>query len=180
MRLAVLVVLAALALPGCATDDATPQDPLFGLCPQWQDGPGQVVGAAALNASARQASEIVGPTSMTLDGHGFDMVRVRIDVMQVRGGSLHLRAFSTQANGTEGRLAWRDFRPQVPTIVPELVFDGSLNETAHVYEAYLTSITQAEAQRPAPVELRWSLEGNGSAAVQYTITYHYRVCGADV
>lgn len=173
MRLLALLIL-GLLLAGCVTPDATNPNPLFGLCPQWEAGPDQHAGSVLLNATARQANQVLAPAALSQHGRPFDMVRIRVDQADVAGTNLQLRAF----NETGAPLIWRDLRQQEPQVVPVIIFGPGSDAATHEFEAYLTSVSQDQPARPGPVEMRWNLEGNGTATLSYVATFHYKVCGA--
>ena len=161
-------------LAGCVQPDATEPNPLFGLCPQWTEAPGQQAQSFVLNATTRQASQVLAPQSMSIGGRAFDLLRIRIDAFTVTGAPLQVRGY----NQTGSLLNWRDFRPEVPDVVPALSFNAGSDPSGHEFEVYLTAVSQDQPPHPGPVELRWTLDGNGTAAVAYTATFHYKVCGA--
>ncbi len=168
-----MAALVILSLSGCIAEEAPPANPLFGLCPQWEAGDLQQAGTVVLNATVRDATQILAPGEMQKRSLPFDMVRVRIDSLEHSGGDVRLS--SANANGSA--LIWRDFRPQVPQVAAVIVF-ASGDETGHIFETYLTSVSQDDPPRPGPVHLTWRLDGMGAATVSYTATFHYKVCGA--
>ncbi|MHB1260986.1 MAG: hypothetical protein ACYC2H_04640 [Thermoplasmatota archaeon] len=179
MRWFAAAALAAL-LSGCTVPTDEPAaDPLFGLCPQWAEGPGRQVLDLALpggsgnatNATATRDVEL-GPANATLGGRPLDLYRVRLDRLAV-DGRLELRAFA--ADGRQ--LAVRDYRQVSPQLVPVVVFtDGSA--AGDEFEVFLSPVGHDDAGSPAPVTLRWTADGNATVAA--TVTYHYKVCGAEL
>lgn len=176
MRWLAYAALAAL-LSGCTVPTDEPaEDPLFGLCPQWSDGPGRQVVDLDLRASSGNATStrevVLGPANATFGGRPLDLYRVRIDRLSV-DGRLELRAFA----GDGRQLAVRDYRPVSPQLVPVVVLtDGSA--AGHEFEVFLSPLGHDDDASPAPAALRWTAEGNATVAA--TVTYHYKVCGAEV
>lgn len=165
------VSLLALALAGCAAPEQA--NPLLGLCPQWVAEPG--TGHAA-SYEGGNGTQVVQPRNLTHLGRPFDLVRLKVDSLTVEGGPLELRAYAAD-NGTRGpQRTWRDFRGEAPQLVPYLVLGPSA--AGHEFEVTLTSIAAGDAPRPGPVELAWTLPNGGTARVAYTVSYHYKVCGA--
>lgn len=180
MRWLAAAALVAL-LSGCTVPtDEEAADPLFGLCPQWTQGPGRQVldldlvggfGNATNSTSTRDVE--LGPANATLGGRPLDLYRVRLDSLSVADGRLELRAFA--ADGRQ--LAVRDYRQSSPQLVPVVVFtDGSA--AGHEFEVFLSPVGHDDAGSPAPATLRWTADGNATVAA--TVTYHYKVCGAEV
>ncbi|MEA3191502.1 MAG: hypothetical protein QOD77_2084 [Thermoplasmata archaeon] len=185
MRLAVplppLLLLFGLLLAGCALPEEDGADPLFGLCPQWEPGRGQVAGTAYLDAGAPQSRQLVGPdgSAYAMDGHPLDMLRLRIDAATVpRDGRVSLKAYAEANNETVQR-NWRDLREGSAEInwVPALVFTSEDAVAGQEFEAYLTSVDHDEQPRAGPVRLEWTLAGSEPAEFTYTLTWHYKVCG---
>ncbi|MCA1812195.1 MAG: hypothetical protein LC623_09335 [Halobacteriales archaeon] len=174
MRLAAALLLVALA--GCAAPEQA--NPLLGLCPQWVAEPGA---GHPGSHDGGNGTQVVQPQNLTHLGRPFDLVRLKVDSLE--GGPVELRAYA-MANGTGGngngtrgvQRTWRDFRGEAPQAVPYLVLGPSA--VGHEFEAALTSIAPGDAPRPGPVELAWTLPAGGTAHVAYTLSYHYKVCGA--
>jgi hypothetical protein len=83
-------------------------------------------------------------------------------------------------NGTLASLNLWDYRPAPPTpSLPVVDFLPGVVGTG-VVQVFLTTVTQDQTPRPAPVLLSWTLQGNGTAEIKYTATFHYKVCGASV
>jgi hypothetical protein len=163
-----LVLLAGCALPGA--EEEPEDDPLFGLCPQWVQGGGGQTGGFVLNGTANRTVEL-GPAANESAGQPLDLYRVNLTTLDV-DGRLELRAFD--ANGRQ--LAVRDYRQEAPQLVPVVVFtDGSAE--GHEFEVFLSTLTSDGDASPAPVSLRWSLDG-AAAEVGFDVTYHYKVCGS--
>ncbi len=175
MRWLAAAALVAL-LSGCTvpTDEPT-EDPLFGLCPQWTEGPGRHAMDLDLSGGSGNATRDVqlGPANATFGGRPLDLYRVRLDVIAVADGRLELRAFA--ADGRQ--LAVRDYRQVSPQLVPVVVFtDGSA--AGHEFEVFLSPVGHDDAASPAPVTLRWTTDGNATVAA--SVSYHYKVCGAEL
>jgi hypothetical protein len=176
MRPLVLLAVAALAafLSGCTVPEEDPEaDPLFGLCPQWAQGPGSQPLGLQLAGNGSQASPL-GPANATHDGKPLDLYRLHVDEMSVQGRT-ELRALA--ADGT--RLNIRDYRlAPSQQLVPVVAFtDGSA--AGQDFDVFLSSVAHGSTPAPAPVTLQWTqVGGNTSAAA--TVSYHYKVCGAEL
>lgn len=181
--LAILAVTAAVTLAGCMAPEEPETNPLFGLCPQWFQGEGQQAGFVQLSTSSPEASATQGPAAadMRINGRAFDMLRLDITdaVVTGSGAAVRLRAHA-DLNGTLASLNLWDYRPAPPS--PSLpVVDFTPGEAGTgIVQVFLTTVTQDQPPRPAPVLLSWSLQGNGTAEIKYTATFHYKVCGASV
>lgn len=179
MRPALAVPLLLVLLSGCTLPEETAPDPLFGLCPQWEPGPGQVAGSVYLDAGAPQARQLVAPAggAYAMDGHPLDMVRLRIDAATLPANERVALKVYAEANNQTVQRNWRDVRlPAQLDWVPAIVFT-SPDVVGYEYEAYLTSVAQDEAPNAGPVRLEWTLEGSQPAEFTYTLTWHYKVCG---
>lgn len=166
---ATLLLLAGCTLPG-AEDKEAEEDPLFGLCPQWVQGGGEQTAGLFLNGTSNRTLEL-GPAANESAGRPLDLYRFHLSTLDV-DGRLELRAFD--ASGKQ--LAVRDYRQEQPQLVPVVVFtDGSAE--GHEFEVFLSPLTTDGAADPAPVSLRWSLDGT-TAEVVVDVTFHYKVCGA--
>lgn len=162
--------LLAAMLAGCAGPEQA--DPLLGLCPQWVSEPG---GGHAGSHDGPGGTQVVQPRNLTHLGRPFDLVRLKVESLSANG-TVELRAYAWE-NGTRGaQRTWRDFRGEAPQLVPYLVLGPSA--VGREFEATLSSIAAGDTPRPGPLELAWSVPGGGSARVAYTLTYHYKVCGA--
>ncbi|MFA5944942.1 MAG: hypothetical protein WC876_10810 [Candidatus Thermoplasmatota archaeon] len=174
MRWLAAAALAAF-LSGCVvpTDDSA-VDPLFGLCPQWAQGPGAHTLGLHLQGNESQEREL-GPAEATVDDKPLDLYRIHLDRLDVSPGArTELRA--TAADGA--RLNLRDYRQTTSQLVPLVVFtDGSA--AGHDFDVYLSSVAHDSAGSPAPVTLEWTQTG-GETTVEATTTYHYKVCGAQL
>ena len=172
MRWLVAAALAVL-LAGCtAPTDEPEDDPLFGLCPQWSQGPGSQALSVRLTGNGSEESRL-GEANATAAGKPLDMYRVRLDALAVDGRT-ELRAAA--ADGT--RLNIRDYRQTSGQLVPVVVFtDGSA--VGHEFDVFLSSVAHGSPAAPAPVTLLWT-QASGETTVDATITYHYKVCGAEV
>jgi hypothetical protein len=87
---------------------------------------------------------------------------------------VQLRAYA------DGRLVnFRDYRGALPQSVPVLTFEnGSMAQ--HEFDVRLSAIDQDEPPAPGPLTLQARLVGNGTAQLELTATFHYRVCGAEL
>jgi hypothetical protein len=173
MRWLAAVALAAL-LSGCTTPTDEPaKDPLFGLCPQWVQGPGSTALTLQL-AGNESADREVGPANSTIDGRPLDLFRIRLDKLTV-DGVLELRAFGADGH----QLGIRDYRQTGgQQLVPVVVFrDGAA--AGHEFDVFLSPVAHGSVGSPAPVTLRW-MPSDGSAMVEASVTYHYKVCGAEL
>jgi hypothetical protein len=190
------IVVLALAtsvalLSGCAVPTDEPEaDPLFGLCPQWAQGPGEEEldvalsadggtgnssasgSGASVNGSASQDVALASANA-THDGRPLDLYRILVDGLDV-DGRLELRAFA--ADGRQ--LGIRDYRLTGTQIVPVVAFtDGS--GAGHEFDVFLSPVAHDGQPSPAPVTLRWTAT-QGSATVEGSVTFHYKVCGAEI
>lgn len=171
-------------LAGCVADPA-PTAPLFGYCPQWMQGPGSVAQTVSVAAGATSNLTLVPTTAngtivWEFQRHPFDMVRLHIDSGNVpAGATLQLKAV-TRSNGTLQH-NWRQFSPDGASWFPSLQW-GAGPVPAHDFETFLSSVDARDRPVPQPMDLSWSLEGSGDAvaSVSYTVTFHYKVCGAQV
>lgn len=175
MRLPILAVLAVAAtlLSGCAVPSEPEQDPLFGLCPQWKQGPGQH--GVAVEVSGNDSEDLeLGPADATFGGRPLDLYRIRLGNVTV-SGRLEMRAFADDGR----QLAVRDYRiASTEQLVPVVVFtDGSA--AGKEFDVFLSPVTHGSTAAPAPVTLRWT-SVSGASDVEATVTYHYKVCGAEV
>lgn len=171
MRWLALAALVPL-LSGCAVPTDEEADPLFGLCPQWSQGPGsQPVGLRL--AGNESVERELGPANTTHQGRPLDLYRVRLDKLVVEGRT-ELRAVA--ADGT--RLNIRDYRQTSGQLVPVVVFtDGSA--TGKEFDVFLSAVGHGDQASPAPVTLLWNQVG-GNATIEASVTYHYKVCGAQL
>jgi hypothetical protein len=172
MRWLAAAALAAL-LSGCTVPtDEEAADPLFGLCPQWAQGPGGMTMDFQVAGNESRDVEMAGANA-TDRGHTLDLYRVRLDRLDVQG-RLELRAFAADGH----QLAIRDYRQPTAQLVPVVVFtDGSA--VAHEFDVFLSTVGHDDPASPAPATLRWTpLDGN--ASVGASVTYHYKVCGAEL
>lgn len=190
MRLAVpaLAVLAFLLVAGCAQPGKDAEgDPLFGLCPQWAQGHGGLTSSARLegtatNANATNATEetnanpaasatsVLEPADALFLNRPLDLYRVRIEGLDLNG-TLALRAAA--ADGM--RLAIRDYRSMDIPLVPVVHLDA--RDVGKEFDVYLSPVLDESPAATAPARLEWTLEGT-SAFVNFSVTYHYKVCGA--
>lgn len=161
-----LVLLAGCAQPGAEEDD----DPLFGLCPQWAQGHGLLDSFVLLDPGNATASRELGPADATFLNRPLDLYRVRIDRIDANG-TVTLRA--SAADGA--RLSIRDYREADLPVVPVVHLDAQAD--GHEFDVFLSPVLDAAPAAIAPATLSWTLEG-ANAVVEYTVTYHYKVCGA--
>lgn len=176
MRPLVLLAVAAVAvvLSGCTVPDEDPEaDPLFGLCPQWAQGPGSQPLQLQLAGNGSDSSEL-GPADPMNGGKPLDLYRLHIDELTVEGRT-ELRALA--ADGT--RLNIRDYRLSASQqLVPVVAFtDGSA--AGQDFDVFLSSVAHGSTPAPAPVTLQWTQVG-GNTTASATVTYHYKVCGAEL
>jgi hypothetical protein len=164
------VVLAVL-LSGCTVpEDEAEADPLFGLCPQWEQGPGRVAFEVAVSGNGSEDREL-GPANATWADHPLDLYRIHVGNLSV-AGRLEMRAFA--ADGRQ--LGIRDYRiAGSEQIVPVVAFtDGSA--AGKEFDVFLSAVTHGSTASPAPVTLRWT-PVSGSSSVDAVVTFHYKVCG---
>lgn len=170
MRWLAALVLTVL-LAGCAVpDEAAEEDPLFGLCPQWVQGPGSVSLAVTVSGNGSEDREVAA--NATVDGRELDLYRMRITDLTV-DGRLEMRAFA--ADGRQ--LGIRDYRIDgTEQIVPVVAFaDGSAQ--GKEFDVFLSPVTHGSAPAPTPLTLRWS-SASGNSTVGAEVTFHYKVCGS--
>ncbi|HLF16650.1 MAG TPA: hypothetical protein VI796_04375 [Candidatus Thermoplasmatota archaeon] len=185
MRLLLAAALVALSVAGCAATDDKAEDPLFGLCPSWIQGPGRANHPLALSGPGSEDWSVQPPGTEGQDpgslawlhnGDPFDLVRVRVDNLTLFHGSLELRAFV----GDRQPLI-RDFREESAQLRPVVVLDG-VGDDGQEFDVLLTGISEGEPAAPGPVRLEWRLEPTGTgvatASLDALATFHYRVCGA--
>jgi len=172
-----LAAVASFALAGCVTSDQPAQDNLIGDCPDWQQGPGQFDGHADL-AGDHPVNATVAPANMTLGRRSLDLYRIRITRIAVDGGRAELHAWA--ANGSRAFNIY-DYRPNPFHSVPFLSLHGGANDTGE-YDVLLSPPAQGEAPQPTALQLDWTFVpsgAGGSATIDYTVTFHYRVCGVN-
>lgn len=168
LRTAAALLLLAPLLAGCAAPEEDKPDPLFGLCPQWAQGPGGYSSGVHVTANQSMEREL-GPANETHLGKPLDLYRIRLDAMSVEG-KLEMRAVA----GDGKQLAIRDYRQATPQLVPVVVFTNATS-VGHEFDVFLAPILQGSSASPAPVTLRFS--GEGESEVEFSATYHYKVCG---
>lgn len=168
-----LAAAAALLLSGCAAPtNKTASSPLLGLCPQWVQGHGGLSIGVHIAGAGNESHEL-GPADPNFEGRPLDLYRLHVDQLAV-AGRLEMRAFA--ADGKQ--LAVRDYRQPSPQLVPVVVFtDGSA--AGHEFDVFLSPVSQNGTAAPAPVTLRFTADGNGTS-MALSVTYHYKVCGAEV
>lgn len=168
LRTAAALLLLAPLLAGCTAPEEDKPDPLFGLCPQWTQGPGGY--SSGVHATTNQSMEReLGPANGTYLGKPLDLYRVRLDAMSVEG-RLEMRALA----GDGKQLAIRDYRQAAPQLVPVVAFTNG-TAVGHEFDVFLAPVLQGAPGSPAPVTLRFSAEGESD--VEFSATYHYKVCG---
>lgn len=167
--LPLLALFAVSALAGCTGggEDAD-EDPLIGLCPQWVQGPGEQEGSLRL-AGGNSTRQELGPANATHLDRRLDLYRVRIDVIDV-DGSLQMIAESADGN----RLAIRDYRRDDSQVVPAVNLGPDAENRD--FDVLLSSLLEEGPVARTPVHLNFTLDGS-SARVDYTVTFHYKVCG---
>lgn len=168
--------LAALLAAGCTAPTESDPNPLLGLCPEWVQGPGEDPRTLEVGPDAREQSVDLAPPGNATEHRGrpLDLYRIRIDKLEVAGGKLQLRAFA------EGRqLNWRDYRAALPQSVPVLTLENA-TLAEHEFDVHLSAIGQRDPAVPGPLTLQARFEGEGTARIEYTVTFHYRVCGAEL
>jgi len=176
----VLLALLAFLLPGCTEEPEDKEDPLFGLCLQWMQGPGHDTVTVAVNASSSPAAQVVFPAEdgelrAEYRGRSLDLYRIELESVEVTGGALELRAYAGQ---TDEQKAIRDYRVEGAQLHP-VVRIGS-EDAGREFDVALTPVSQETAPAPDALRLAWSFEGEGEAHIVGNVTYHYRVCGADL
>lgn len=162
----------AVLLAGCTVPDDEPEgDPLFGLCPQWQQGPGSLALAVEVEGNGSEDREL-GPANATFDGRPLDLYRIRLGNVTV-SGRLEMRAFADDGR----QLAIRDYRiASTEQLVPVVAFtDGTA--AGKEFDVFLSPVTQSSPAAPTPVTLRWT-SASGTSAIDAVVTYHYKVCGS--
>ncbi|MEK6974964.1 MAG: hypothetical protein AABY18_01315 [Candidatus Thermoplasmatota archaeon] len=168
MRLAAAAL--ALLLAGCtAPADDKPVDPLFGVCPQWAQGHGGQTSGVSLTGDASERREL-GPADERYLDRPLDLFRVRIERLDL-DGVLELRAESADGK----RLSLRDYRLGETQMVPVANLDA--DAVGNEFDVFLSPILHDAPSAALPAALNWTLEG-ASAIIDYTVTYHYKVCGA--
>lgn len=176
----VLLALLATGLAGCADEPEDEEDPLLGLCPQWMQGPGSHPIIMDLNTSRNVREMLVFPDNdgQVLgehQGRSLDLYRLSLAEVEVSGGTLELRAY---ANATGEQKAIRDYRLTRAQLQPSVRLDGE--DAGREFDVALTPITQETAPAPDALRISWRLVGDGQASIRGTVTFHYRVCGADL
>lgn len=167
----VLAVATVLLLAGCAAPDADAPDPLFGLCPQWLQGPGEQSTGLRMESNESAVREL-GPADARFQELPLDLFRVHIISLE-SDGVIRLRA----EDGAGQRLSVRDYRLEAPQLVPVVVLGSSA--AGHDFDVMLSPVLHDGVQAPLPASLSWSVDG-GTAVLEYTVSYHYKVCGFDV
>jgi hypothetical protein len=177
------VVLLVL-LAGCAEEPEEEEDPLFGFCPQWLQGPDQDQVTIALNATNLTATTSLRPMEGSelrteYQDRVLDMYRIRLVSASVIDGSVQMRAFSDDEQGAQK--AVRDYRIDGPQFFP--VVHLTSEDEGREFDVILTSVSQEQEPAPSALTLAWTFDPigeGGSAQIVGNVTYHYRVCGADV
>ena len=181
MRVLAAAALVAL-LAGCFQPAEEETDPLLGWCPQWMQGDGQDAVEGALDASTATATALLVPTTdesgnatplLNLDGHAFDLLRIRLGEVHVDNGTLRLQVEDIDGNRTT---VLRDHRlPVDRQVQPYAEFPEDAGDV--LLEAVLNPIDAQTDLHSGPLRLQWSFTGGGNASWAGEATYHYRVCG---
>ncbi len=167
---ALVPLVAAMLLAGCAAPAKEKEDdPLFGVCPQWAQGPGGVSGQVGLEGDGSYHVEL-GPANATYLGRPLDLFRIVVEELDANG-TLELRASASDGS----RLTLRDYRLGDTQMVPVVTVDPGL--VGHEVDVFLSPVLHDAPAAPQPASLNWTLDG-GDASVRYSVTYHYKVCGA--
>lgn len=163
-------VLAAALLSGCAQPgEDGDEDPLFGLCPQWMEGPGGQTTGLHLESNATVDREL-GPAPATWQNHSLDLFRIRVTKADVVG-TLELRGFA----GDGKQLLLRDYREATAQMKPRITIGGG--DVGEEFDVLLSSVRQGAPSAQLPVKAAWELEGR-DAVLEYTVSFHYKVCGS--
>lgn len=168
MRSLVPVLMLALALSGCVSDEEEPEDPLIAVCPQWVEGPYALEASAAVGDATEVtlAPERNGTLAAEFDGFPLDLYVLTVEASA---------PVTVQAATGDGRnLLLRDTSAPEPDSRPRLTVEG----TAQV-ALYLTAVAHGTEADPSEAVLTLApAEGTETAQVSITGTAWYRVCGA--
>lgn len=167
-----VLAVAATALAGCTTPGEEEVDPLFGLCPQWAQGGGKHTFGLSLAGNGSERREL-GPANETFTGKPLDLYRVHLDKLVVDGRT-ELRASSADGKA----LPIRDYRQPSTQLIPFVVFTNS-SAAGYDFDVFLSSVAHGSTPAEAPVTLEWR-QVRGEAQVDASVTFHYKVCGAEV
>lgn len=178
MRLLVVLLAMASLLAGCALpgeESTSTKPPLFGLCPQWREGPGHYAGSLDFNTTGVRSYKIL-PTNLTDGSFSLDLIRSTVDVQT--NGRAQVRAYRLDSNGEpSAQLNILDYRSNPPRSLPVIWFEEDTKEA--ILDVYLTSVDAKEAPRPGGIAFEWSFNGT-SMQGDFASSFHYRVCGAAV
>lgn len=177
VRLLALLPVTMLLLSGCASPEDADDDPLFGFCPSWE--PGTVTEEGSVQVTTGDAvSQTFGDEGLLeQDDRPLDVVRITIDTLDLTGGTLELRAYNTAKE--DQRRPVRDYRfEDDPQMVPLVTWGAEDNATDTEYDVHLTPVRGESDPAPGPVRLTWTVRDGGQADVDFTVSYHYRVCAA--
>jgi hypothetical protein len=173
---ATIVLVLAASVAGCAEPPEEEGEALFGLCPQWVQGPGEQRGT--LDVAPTNATPVrLAPQGLQDDGTGdgaqftnrsLDVVRV---VFSNVTGRIEVRAYDTEGRQLGIRALAADGR-QI-----EAVHAIDADDEGDEFDVHLTPITHDEAPRPGPVRLE--LRSDTAASAGFVATFHYKVCGAE-
>lgn len=168
-RLAVLAL--TLLVAGCAEPGGEKEDdPLFGVCPQWAQGPGGAQEAVQLASDATILETLgEGAPERYLD-RPLDLFRVTVQRVEA-DGVVELRAQAADGQ----RLTLRDYRLGETQMVA--VASIGADAAGQEFDVFLSPVLEDAPAAQLPASLNWTLDG-ASAFVQYNVTYHYKVCGA--
>lgn len=160
--------MAVFLLAGCTAPPEETDTGLVGLCPQWMQAGGEQTGGLRIDGNGSAEREL-GPANATHRGMPLDLFRVHIKAFD-GDGLVRMRA----VDGDGQRLSIRDYRMDAPQIVPVVLLRNAA--VGHDFDVTLSPVLEDVAAAPLPVKLNLTLEGT-TAYIEYTVTYHYKVCG---
>lgn len=180
---AALLALAFAFLSAGCVQEAPPAGPdLIRYCPQWQAGATrsetvvlQAAGTGGANETRPQEA------NATLDGHPLNLFRVVVTRLDLPEGRLEMRAFTKAEHKPLNLYDYRNSGGVAFTSTPVVNLEPGANVTGKEFDTLLTSVLQSDPGTGGPIDLAWSFEGASpgtQATVEYTVTPHYRVCGA--
>ncbi len=185
VRVLIAVSLALVALAGCTAPDEEPQDPLFGVCPQWI-GPDE---RTHVHFTESPFGDFGTPVTQAVDGAGnatytpqsardgvvfarddwpLDRYTVRFSNVSL-DAPVEVRAF---ADGADRRIAFTDYRdPDAPSSLLFLTLeDGAEVEL----DVFLSPVAHGSDAAPDGLRLEWS---DGSGTMDVTVAPWFKVCG---